>query len=225
VQANATHTPIHPFACTRHMIYLGNARSAGLRHQKELVRNAIQTMNANTQPIGFSLHSLFVLSIVGGILLSMACLGAKSVTSASCSAPEYHEFDFWLGDWDSFDFGTSKKDARVRVNRILDGCVIHEDYQSVGGHKGESFSIYDASRKVWHQSWVTNRGQLLIIEGNLQNGAMVLAGMDRTTSGEERRVRGSWKPVDGSVRETAFTSTDGGKTWKPWFDLMFRPHK
>ena len=23
----------------------------------------------------------------------------------------------------------------------------------------------------------------------------------------------------------AFTSTDGGKTWKPWFDLMFRPHK
>ncbi len=148
-------------------------------------------MNANTQPIGFSLRSLFVLSIVGEILLSMASLGAKSVTSASCSAPEYHEFDFWLGDWDSFDFGTSKKDARVRVSRILDGCVIHEDYQSVGGHKGESFSIYDASRK----------------------------------SGEERRVRGSWKPVDGSVRETAFTSTDGGKTWKPWFDLMFRPHK
>src|SRR6266404_5634460 len=146
------------------MIYSGNARSAGLRHQKELVRNAIQTMNANTQPIGFSLRSLFVLSIVGGILLSMASLGAKSVTSASCSAPEYHEFDFWLGDWDSFDFGTSKKDARVRVSRILDGCVIHEDYQSVGGHKGESFSIYDASRKVWHQSWVTNRGQLLIIE-------------------------------------------------------------
>ncbi len=155
--------------------------------------NAIQAMNANVQPIGFSLRSLFVLSIVGEILLSMASLGAKSVTSVPCSAPEYHEFDFWLGDWDSFDFGTSKKDARVRVNRILDGCVIHEDYQSVDGHKGESFSIYDASRRVWHQSWVTNRGQLLIIEGNIQNGAMVLAGMDRTTSGEERGVRGSWK--------------------------------
>src|SRR6267143_3359449 len=128
------------------MIYLGNARSAGLRHQKELVRNAIQTMNANTQPIGFSLHSLFVLSIVGGILLSMACLGAKSVTSASCSAPEYHEFDFWLGDWDSFDFGTSKKAARVRVNRILDGCVIHEDYQSVGATR-ERASAFTTPRE------------------------------------------------------------------------------
>jgi ketosteroid isomerase-like protein len=24
------------------------------------------------------------------------------------------------------------------------------------------------------------------------------------------------------VRETTVTSTDGGKTWKPWFDLIFR---
>jgi hypothetical protein len=54
---------------------------------------------------------------------------------------------------------------------------------------------------------------------------MVLGGIDRTTSGDERTVRGIWKPVDGGVRETASTSTDGGKTWKPWFDLMFRPHK
>jgi hypothetical protein len=189
------------------------------------VKNAIAAMNVNAPSIRFSLFSLLVLSIVGEILLSMASLGAKAITSAPCSGLAYHEFDFWIGDWDAFDFGTSRKDARVRVDRILDGCVIHEDYQSVDGHQGESFSIYDASRKVWHQTWVTNRGQLLIIEGNVQDAAMVLAGMDRTTSGEERHVRGIWKPLDGGVRETAFTSTDGGKTWKPWFDLMFRPHK
>ena len=73
-------------------------------------------------------------------------------------------------------------------------------------------------------SWVTNGGRLLIIEGNMQDGAMVLAGMDRATCGEGRLVRGISKPVDGGVRETAFTSTGGGKTWKPWFALMFRPH-
>jgi hypothetical protein len=179
----------------------------------------------DAQSIRFSLLSVFVLSIVGKILLSTGSVGANSATSAPCSAPEYHEFDFWIADWDSLDFGTSTKDARVRVDRILDGCVIHEDYQSVNGHKGESFSIYDTSRKVWHQTWVTNRGQLLIIEGNLQDGAMVLAGVDRTSLGDKRDVRGIWKPVDGGVRETAFTSTDGGKTWNPWFDLMFRPHK
>lgn len=204
------------------MIYSGN-HSAGRRRQEELVRNAVQTMKANAQRIKFSLLSLIALFIAGE-MHSMISLGAKLPTSAPCSASEYHEFDFWLGDWDSFEIGDSTKEARVRVDRILDGCVIHEDYQSVDGHKGESFSIYDASRKVWHQSWVTNRGQLLVIEGSFEGGEMVMAGVDHVADGTERRVRGTWKPLDGGVRETAFTSSDAGKTWQPWFDLVFRPH-
>jgi hypothetical protein len=48
---------------------------------------------------------------------------------------------------------------------------------------------------------------------------MVLSGEDRT---KHAQVRGEWKPENGNVRETAVTSTDGGKTWKPWFDLVFR---
>jgi len=182
-------------------------------------------MNVYAPNMKFGLLCLFLLFMAAEIPLVTTSLGAKPSTSVPCSVPEYHEFDFWLGDWDSFDFATSTKDARIRVDRILDGCVIHEDYQSLDGHKGESFSIYDASRKVWHQSWVTNRGQLLVIEGKFQNGTMVLAGVDHTSSGEERHVRGIWKPVNGGVRETALTSADSGKTWKPWFDLMFRPHK
>jgi len=149
----------------------------------------------------------------------------RSSTPAPCSAPEYHQFDFWLGDWDAFDIGSTQKNARLRVDRILEGCVIHEDYQGADGHKGESFSLYDASRKVWHQTWVTNRGELLIIEGTFQAGQMVLTGSDLTSTGRERGVRGTWKPVDGSVRETAVTSTDAGKTWNSWFDIVFRPHK
>jgi hypothetical protein len=54
---------------------------------------------------------------------------------------------------------------------------------------------------------------------------MVLLGADRTVDGKERRVRGVWKAVSGGVRETAFASIDGGKTWKLWFDLLFKPHK
>ncbi len=54
---------------------------------------------------------------------------------------------------------------------------------------------------------------------------MVLRGADRTADGKERYVRGVWKPVDSGVRETAVTSVDGGKTWRPWFELVFRHHK
>jgi ketosteroid isomerase-like protein len=148
----------------------------------------------------------------------------QAVTATPCASPEFRQFNFWLGDWDAFDVGKSAIVARTHVDPILDGCVLHEDYQSVDGLKGQSFSIYDPTRKVWHQSWVTNRGQLLVVEGKLEAGEMILAGADLTADGKERRVRGIWKPVDGGVRETAVTSTDAGSTWQPWFDIIFRPH-
>jgi len=144
---------------------------------------------------------------------------------AFCIIAEYRQFDFWVGDWDAFDVGGSSPVARVRVDSLLDGCVLRENYEGADGHKGQSLSIYDSSRKVWHQSWVTNRGELLIIEGNFETGQMVLSGADRTADGKERRVRGIWKPDGAEVRESAVTSTDGGKSWTPWFDLVFRPHK
>jgi hypothetical protein len=144
---------------------------------------------------------------------------------ASCDAPEYRQFDFWGGDWNAFEGGSAAPVARLRVDRLLDGCVLREDYEGADGHKGVSLSIYDASRKVWHQTWVTNRGELLVMEGAFQGGKMVLIGADRTQDGTQRQVRGSWKPEGDGVRETAVTSTDGGKTWKPWFDLMFRARK
>jgi hypothetical protein len=151
---------------------------------------------------------------------------SQSSKAASCATPEYRQFDFFVGDWDAYDMDNPDKIvARNQVTRILDNCVVLEDYQGANGSHGESFSIYDASRGVWHQTWVTNRGRLLIIEGKMQGDEMVLSGADRTDDGKDRQVRGIWKSVDGGVRETATTSIDGGKTWQPWFDLIFRPHK
>jgi hypothetical protein len=145
--------------------------------------------------------------------------------TASCEAPEYRQFDFWVGDWDAFDVDSpTTRVARTRVDLILDGCVVREDYEGTNGLNGQSFTIFDSSRNVWHQSWVTNRGQLLVIEGKVQTGEMVLRGVDYAAGGRTL-IRGTWKPANGGVRETALTSTDGGKTWKPWFDLLFRSHK
>ena len=143
---------------------------------------------------------------------------ASSVSAPDCGTPAYRQFDFWAGDWDVFEVGNSVQVAHARVVSILDGCVLGENYQGNDGHEGQSFTIYDASRNLWHQSWVTNRGEMLEIEGKIEGDEMVLSGKDQA-KGE--LVRGVWKPVSGGVRETAVTSTDGGKTWKPWFDLMF----
>jgi hypothetical protein len=168
-----------------------------------------------------------LLSIAGGTaVFAQSVAAAEPAKSAACTALPYQQFDFWVGDWDAFEVG--KPDipvARNRVTRILGGCVLLEIYEGTSGVTGQSFSLYDATRNVWHQSWVTNRGDLLVIEGGILAGDMVLNGSDRTNDGKRRLVRGTWKSVEGGVQETAVRSTDGGKTWNPWFDLVFRSHK
>jgi hypothetical protein len=143
-----------------------------------------------------------------------------------CADNAYRQFDFWVGNWDVVDLERPRVIvAHARVEVILNGCVLHEAYVDTDGRKGESFSIYDATRRTWHQSWVTDRGHLLTIEGHLQGAAMILEGTDHLPDGTPRQVRGEWRSENHGVREVAARSTDGGVTWVPWFDLLFQRHK
>jgi hypothetical protein len=143
-----------------------------------------------------------------------------------CADPAYRQFDFWIGNWDVFDAERPTVVlAHARVDLILNGCVLHEVYEGIDGHKGESFSIYDATRKTWHQSWVNDRGYLLTIEGRFQGGSMILQGVDHLPNGNPRQVRGEWRAAGRGAREAAARSTDGGVSWSPWFDIIFLPRK
>jgi hypothetical protein len=191
----------------RCLIFVGNSMNATARW-------------SNT---GISSASIVLAAAMAVIVPPVAA--GDSAKPAVCSDPLYRQFDFWMGDWDVIDVDNPGKPvARTRVTRILGGCVLLEDYQATDGHAGQSFTIYDASRHIWHQTWVTDRGALLTIEGGIQDGAMVLSGADLTRDHKERRVRGTWRAAGGGVRETAVISTDGGQTWTPWFDLLFRQH-
>jgi hypothetical protein len=171
------------------------------------------------------------------LLLSRPALAAAAPEPAAappsppCSAPEYRRLDFWVGDWDAYEVTgkdvAAKPMARCRVDAILGGCVLRETYEQNDGLVGQSFTIYDAGRKVWHQSWVTNKGRLLTIEGTFSGDALTLSGILRSPEegggGPETTIRGIWKRQADGVRETAETSTDGA-TWKPLFDILFRAH-
>ena len=144
----------------------------------------------------------------------------------ACTGPEYRAFDFWAGDWDAFEAkAPGDSVAHARVDIILEGCVLREVYEGKNGLTGHSFSIYDVAQRVWHQSWVTNRGQLLLLEGGMQGDRMVLTGTQHTADGKAELIRGEWYRIADGVRETAQTSRDGGKTWQPLFDLVFRLRK
>jgi hypothetical protein len=155
----------------------------------------------------------------------LICLSLWSVTAMaqppatpSCVIPEYRQFDFWVGEWDVTITGTEKQAGTNSIRRILSGCVLHESWASASGFRGESFNIWDASRKVWHQTWVDHQGGLLIVEGGLKDGRMVLEGEQLQPSGKPARQRITYTPNrDGTVRQHWEASGDG-KTWTTVFD-------
>jgi hypothetical protein len=176
------------------------------------------------QPI----QSLF--ASLAACALSLACDAAhadESAISTQCKAPEFRQFDFWLGDWDTFESDGSSKTsiARARVKAIAQGCAIHELYEQSDGLIGDSILSYDSVRKQWQQTWVTNRGANMVLWGKLQNDMLVLEGDVHLRDGKTVRQRITWQEQADGVREFAVQSNDGGKTWKPAFDVQFRKRK
>lgn len=140
----------------------------------------------------------------------------------ACDTAENKQFDFWIGEWEA-RIPDGSVAGHNTIRKILNGCVLHESYTSVGGYAGESFNIYDASRDVWHQTWVDLGGLLLLLEGRFKDGVMFLEG--ETTQGEQTvRQRIQWSLVDGNadrVRQLWQSSIDGGETWTVAFDGLY----
>ena len=140
-----------------------------------------------------------------------------------CTAAENRQFDFWIGDWD-VTTADGKPAGTNLIKPILGSCVLHESWKGRGGFVGESFNVYDAHRKVWHQTWVDGAGGLLLLEGKFEHGSMTLS--DRAThqstpgKADTNAINEiTWTPnADGSVRQHWRTSADGGRNWATSFD-------
>jgi hypothetical protein len=154
-------------------------------------------------------------------VVALAAVSMGSALAATpCEAPQYREFDFWLGTW-QVHTPDGKLAGVNSITKEYKGCVLHERYDTGRGYSGESLNSYDAGRKVWHQSWVDTAGTLLLLEGGLRHGSMVLEGQ---TTGADARVtkhRITWTPnADGSVRQL-WESTDAAGRWAVAFDGLY----
>jgi hypothetical protein len=56
--------------------------------------------------------------------------------------------DFWISDWEVTDQTTGKKAGTSRIEKLLDGCVIHESWTGVDQYRGNSFNLYNRSKKM-----------------------------------------------------------------------------
>lgn len=156
------------------------------------------------------------------VLMALAvALLCAATARAACDAPEHRAFDFWIGEWNVYN-AEGKLAGTNTIERGYDGCVVHERYRSVKGYRGESLNVYDARRKVWHQTWVDNGGLLLLLDGGIEDGKMVLKGEGRGRDGKPVTHRITWTPnEDGTVRQHWESSADGAK-WTTVFDGTYR---
>jgi hypothetical protein len=160
-------------------------------------------------------------------LLTLNSLAAQTATAPKmpCAAPEYRQFDFWVGEWD-VKTPTGKVAGSSRIELINGGCAIQEHWTGNGPSRGTSFNFFETSTGQWNQLWLDNSGLVLRLSGGLQNGKMVLENSSAVSGGRTVRQRITFSPLDsGRVRQFWQQSGDDGKTWQTVFDGIYSPHK
>jgi hypothetical protein len=163
---------------------------------------------------------LIFLGVVSGAVLGPALVAAQEQPpSAPCeSDPVYHQFDFWVGEWDVLN-PEGQQAGTNRIEKLLRGCLLVENWTSARGGAGKSINYYDPIRKRWAQTWVDGQGGIIAVEGTLEGGTMRFEGEHLYPDGRREAYRMSFTPqADGSVRQFIEQSRDGGATWYVWFD-------
>jgi hypothetical protein len=167
--------------------------------------------------------SLLVFSAAVGAETAPATPPAPLAPGAACKLDPYHQFDFWIGEWEVTEHGQPA--GRSRIEPILEHCAIAEHWSDATGADGKSYNAFDPDTKQWQQFWVSARGTTLLLRGGMQGKSMVLEG-EHAPGGKARRERITWTPnADGSVRQLWEQSSDGGKSWSAVFDGLYRRSK
>lgn len=142
-----------------------------------------------------------------------------------CEAdPNYHAFDFWIGEWDVQPSGGPRgpmgTGATSVIERQLDGCVIQENWMPQGTGAGKSFNIYNRATRQWEQYYVDARGTITLYTGTFHADGNLY--FEATQFGTTNKVRMTFfNQGPSQVRQLGHVSTDGGKTWTVTFDLTY----
>ena len=151
-------------------------------------------------------------------------VSSDSPKPSACTAPEYRQFDFWIGEWDVVTTQGHDPAGSSSIQLILDKCVILENW--TGGVTGKSFNHYDPTTKKWIQDWVDSASASVHFEGALDNGVMSFYADNLNPDGTHaRRHLQFFKLDEDHVRQFSQQSSDGGKTWSVEYDLTYNRKK
>ena len=154
---------------------------------------------------------------------------AQPPSSMPCSAnPVYRQFDFWIGEWEAFS-PQGEKEGDSKIERILDSCVILENWTGTqGNYSGKSYNTFNSTNGKWQQYWVDNKGGITeYFDGHYENDKMIvqIANLKQRDGSYKIQKMTFHKLGNDKVRQHGESSIDEGKTWKTDFDLEYRRKK
>lgn len=141
-----------------------------------------------------------------------------------CHGDEYHALDFWVGAWDVRDTKAGHPVGTSNIERILDGCVIFENWTGMGGGAGKSFNTIDRATKKWRQTWTDASGSLLDFTGEPSSDAMTYRRQGTGSDGKPMWSRMTLSKLPtGEVRQLVEQSADQ-QAWSTTYDFTYKRH-
>ena len=160
----------------------------------------------------------FLLACMLFLCPTMSRAQTNNTPSSPCVEDDHRAFDFWVGEWVVHNPGGTEV-GKNTIERTEGGCLLVENWTSANGGTGKSMNYWDPAEKRWKQVWVSSNGSVGHFSGNIESGAMVLAGDILSADGTALLLKGTWTLLDdGRVRQHFEQSTDEGTTWSTWFD-------
>ncbi|KZN30965.1 hypothetical protein N480_03135 [Pseudoalteromonas luteoviolacea S2607] len=146
------------------------------------------------------------------LAVSMAAINAQA---APCDDKQYREFDFWIGDWQVESNG--KLAGTSKISKILDGCVLLEEYKTPTGYQGKSLNIFNKASGKWHQTWTDNTGLLLQLEGEFSKGRMTLRGETKESNGTIKKHEIIWEKTKQNTIHQHWRTSSNSQSWTTEF--------
>ena len=135
----------------------------------------------------------------------------------ACSSEIFHQFDFWIGEWEVFAQSGAKAGENIIAAEEYD-CLLVERWTSANGTTGQSYNFVDLSTNKWRQVWVSNWGTIDYSGGLNEDGAMVLKGEIAYPNGTTAPFTGTWTlNEDGSVTQHFQQLNAETNEWADWF--------
>ncbi|MEM8660013.1 MAG: hypothetical protein AAGF35_03915 [Pseudomonadota bacterium] len=162
--------------------------------------------------------------ILSFLLFSYAANADSDETYSCLEAAAHREFDFWVGRWQVTDQSGDKVFGHNTITIEEAGCLLREQWQSISGGSGSSINYFHPADGKWHQLWIDAGSSIIDIQGEMDDGSMVLSGSIFYLKDQRRAdFRGTWTPLaDGTVRQF-FEERDSEGNWQTWFDGYYRP--